>query len=157
MEFGVQARGRSAAQNVLTEQSGSSCCALKMVDSTVGAFQVIVNHHMFKQIQQCANVEARRNLGNEEWEVSLGEFNAFIALLYVRGAYGDKNFPLYNFWNKEWNVIFFQQTMSKNRCREIMRFLRFDLRSTRLARSRTDKFALISDISNRFVDKSISC
>ena len=47
--------------------------------------------------------------------------------------------------------------MSRNRCREIMRFLRFDLCSTRSARLKTDKFALISDIWNRFVDNSISC
>ena len=58
-----------------------------------------------------------------------------MTLLYVQGAYGGKNFPLYKFWNKEWGVSFFQQTMSRNRCREIMRFLRFDLRSTRSARS----------------------
>ena len=38
-----------------------------------------------------------------------------------------------------------------------MRFLRFDLRSTKSARWQTDKFALISDIWNRFVDNSISC
>ena len=89
---------------------------------------------MFKQIQQCANVKARRILGNEEWQVSLCEFNAFIALLYVRGTYAGKNFPFYNFWNKEWGVSFFQQTMSRNRCHEIMHFLRFDLRSTRSPR-----------------------
>ena len=110
---------------------------------------------MLKCIQQCTNVEARRVLGNEEWEASLSELNAFIVLLYIRAAYGGKNFPLYNFWNKEWGVSFFQQTMSRNRCREIIRFLRFDLRSTKLARWQTDKFALISDIW--FVDNSISC
>ena len=37
-----------------------------------------------------------------------------------------------------------------------MRFLCFDLRSTRSARLQTDKFALISNIWNRLVDNSIS-
>ena len=46
--------------------------------------------------------------------------------------------------------------MSRNRCREIMRFLRFDLRITRSARLQTDKFALNFDIWNRFVDSGIS-
>ena len=78
-----------------------------MADSPVGAFQVIVDNHMFKQIKKCANVEAQRVLGREEWEVSLCEFSAFIALLCVRGGYGGKNFPLYSFWNKEWGVSFF--------------------------------------------------
>ena len=45
--------------------------------------------------------------------------------------------------------------MSRNCCREITRFLRFDLRCTKSARWQTDKFALISDIW--FVDNSISC
>ena len=36
-------------------------------------------------------------------------------------------------------------------------FYALDLRSTRSARLQTDKFALISDIWNRFVDNSISC
>ena len=105
-----------------------------MADSPVGAFQIIFDKLMLKCIQQCANVEAQRVLGNEEWEVSLCELNAFIALLYVRAAYGGKNLPLYNFCNEEWGVSFFQQTMSRNRCREIIRFLRFDLRSTKPAR-----------------------
>ena len=101
MEFGVEARGRRTAQNALTEQSGLSRFALRMADSPVGAFQVLFDSHMLKHIQQCTNVEARRVLGNEDWEVSLCELKAFIALLYVRGAYGGKSFPLYNFWNKE--------------------------------------------------------
>ena len=46
--------------------------------------------------------------------------------------------------------------MQRNRCREIMRYLCFDLCRTRSARLQTDKFALISDIWNRFVDNSIS-
>ena len=47
--------------------------------------------------------------------------------------------------------------MSTNRCREIMRFLRCDLRSTRSAHLQTDKFALILEIWNGFVENSISC
>ena len=103
------------------------------------------------------NVEAGRALGSEEREVLLCELNAFITLLYVRGACGGKNFPLYNFCNKEGSVSFFQQTMSRNLCHEIMLFLRFDLCSTKSARLQTDKFALISDIWKRFVDNSINC
>ena len=45
--------------------------------------------------------------------------------------------------------------MLRNCCREIIRFLQFDLRSTKSARWQIDKFTLISDIW--FVDNSISC
>ena len=41
--------------------------------------------------------------------------------------------------------------------REIMRFLRCGLGSTRSVRLHTDIFALILDIWNRFADNSISC
>ena len=71
MGFGVEARGRRADQNVVTEQSGLSRFAFGMVDSRVGAFQVIFDNFMLKHIQQSTNVEARRVLGNEEWELSL--------------------------------------------------------------------------------------
>ena len=54
-------------------------------------------------------------------------------------------------------VSFFPETMATNHFREILRSLRFDVRSTRSVRLPTDKFALISDLCNRFVDKCISC
>ena len=47
--------------------------------------------------------------------------------------------------------------MLTNRCSEIIRFLHFDLRSTRSGRLQTDKFAFIWNIWNRLVDNSISC
>ena len=64
MEFGVEARGRSAAQNVLTEQSGLSRFALRMADSPVGAFQIIFDNHMLKYIQQCRSSKSFRQLKN---------------------------------------------------------------------------------------------
>ena len=48
MVFGVEAPGRRAAQNVLTEQSNLSHFALGMADSPVGAFPIIFYKHMLK-------------------------------------------------------------------------------------------------------------
>ena len=42
------------------------------------------------------------------------------------------------------------------RFREILRFLCFDLRSTRSTRLQTDKFALVSEVWNKFVENSMS-
>ena len=50
MKFGVEARGRRAAQNVLTEQLSLSCFALRMADYSVGAYQIIFDNHMLKHI-----------------------------------------------------------------------------------------------------------
>ena len=46
MEFDVEARGRRAAQNVVTEQSSLPRFALRIADSPVGACQVIFDNHM---------------------------------------------------------------------------------------------------------------
>ena len=77
-----------------------------------------------------------------------------------RGDYNNRSV----WWQKlsplqflEWGPSFFQQAMLRNHCRETMRFLHFDLRSTRPACLQTDKFALVSDIWNRFVGNSMSC
>ena len=47
--------------------------------------------------------------------------------------------------------------MGRNRFCEIMRFLRFDLRSTKLSRLQTNKFALISAVWDKFVKNCIDC
>ena len=115
MKFGAEARGRRAAQNVLIEQSGLSRFALGTADSLFDAFQVIYDNRKLKHIQQCTNVEAWKILGKEEWEVSLCELNAFIALLFVQGAYSGKNISLYNFGIKNGTYDFFNKP-----CQEIV-------------------------------------
>ncbi|CAK1592904.1 unnamed protein product [Parnassius mnemosyne] len=47
--------------------------------------------------------------------------------------------------------------MPRDRFKEIMKYLRFDVRSERSTRIITDKFALISQVWNRFIDNCISC
>jgi len=47
--------------------------------------------------------------------------------------------------------------MSRNRFREIMRYLRFDLKRTRSQRLQSDKFALASEVWQRFIDKFFLC
>ena len=157
MEFAVETRGSRAAQNVLTEQSGLSRFAFSMADSPFGVFQVIFDNHMLKHIQQCTNVETRRGLGNEEREVSLCELNAFITLLHVRGAHRDKNFPFAISGTKNGAHYFFNKP-----CREIVDtrshvFYVYTCAAQGQHARQTDKFSLISDICNRFVDNSISC
>ncbi|KAJ8399401.1 hypothetical protein AAFF_G00411130 [Aldrovandia affinis] len=47
--------------------------------------------------------------------------------------------------------------MSRNRFREIMCFLHFDRRESRRCRLTTDKFALMTEVCERFVHNSIAC
>jgi len=48
-------------------------------------------------------------------------------------------------WNVNWGPRFFPDIMSRNRFREIMRYLRFDLKRTRSQHLQNDKFALASE------------
>ena len=52
----------------------------------------------------------------------------------------EMNLDLHSLWSKSWGLEFCKETMTRNRFCEIMSFLRFDLKSTRSARPKTDKF-----------------
>nr|CAH7767135.1 unnamed protein product [Callosobruchus chinensis] len=60
-------------------------------------------------------------------------------------------------WHKKWGPPFFTETMSRNRFTEIMKYLRFDIQSTRIQRKKTDRFCLASEIWNKFIDNCIAC
>ena len=49
-------------------------------------------------------------------------------------------------------IAFFRDIMSRDRYRETLKFIRFDVRSTRSQRLMTDKFALVSTMWNRFIE-----
>ena len=65
-----------------------------------------MDSYIISLIQNCTN---RKVLRNEDWSVSPSELGAIIALLYMWGAYGEKNISLDGFWNKQGVVTFFQR------------------------------------------------
>jgi len=73
------------------------------------------------------------------------------------GGYGLRSVDYNVLWNVNWGLRFFPDTMSRNRSREIMRYLRFDLNRTRSQRLQSDKFALASEVWQRFIDKCFLC
>ena len=73
------------------------------------------------------------------------------------GSFGANNQAIRDLWNGTWGPPFFKKVMSRDRFCEIMRYLRFDIRSTRSARLQTDKFALASDVWNNFITNSQRC
>jgi len=110
---------------------------------------------MLKRIAIFTQKEARRVLGQNEndpeaWSVSIDELKAFIAILYIRGALG-QSMNLEMLWSGTWGNYLVQKAMSRNRFKEIMRFLRFEDKATRSTRLRGDKFALFSDIRFDFI------
>ena len=74
------------------------------------AFYLIIDHRM-RNIIKCTEEEAFRVLGTK-WELDTTKLNAFIALLYARGAYQAKNLDVSYFRNKIWGPSFFSKTMA---------------------------------------------
>ncbi|XP_060917046.1 uncharacterized protein LOC132991999 [Labrus mixtus] len=105
----------------------------------MSAFLCLLDSQMLQHIRDCTVVEARRIEADSSWDLSIAELKAFIALLYVRGAY-NKNIELESFWSEEWGLAFFRATMPRNRFRKIIRYLSFDKKHYKQA-----KFALTCD------------
>ncbi|KAF2888432.1 hypothetical protein ILUMI_17741, partial [Ignelater luminosus] len=97
--------------------------------------------------------EVRRH-GAENWSLSLEELDA---LLYARGAYSATNLKLYHMWLNVWGPPVFSQTMGRNRFKEILCYLRFDIKNSRSERLKTDKFALVSETWNTFIENCLFC
>ena len=111
---------------------------------------------MFRLIKWFTEAEARHQ-GMENWEVSLPELDAFVGILYVRGAIGGKNLPIDFLWSEKYGNTFIRETMCRRRFKEIHRFIRFDDKTIRRERLQTDKFALVSSIWDRFIDNCLRC
>ena len=74
MEFGVEARGRHAAQNVVSEQSDLSPFPLEWLTPLLVLFKLYL---IITCSNTFSNLEARRVFGNKEWELLLYELKAF--------------------------------------------------------------------------------
>lgn len=110
-----------------------------------------------KHIQHCTEIEARQRSGDNDWKLSLDELDAFISLLYIRGALHAKGLSIDALWSTKWGGRYFNETMSRNRFKEIMRYLRFDVKSTRSQRLVNDRFTLVSEVWNSFIENCLLC
>lgn len=150
-------RGRRQSTNVITEAAGPTAHAKRNIEDALTAFLCLVDDGMLKHIRECTVDEAHRVKEESSWDMTVAELKAFIALIYIRGAHGGKSMDLASFWSADWGYAFFKETMSRNRFKEIMRFLRFDKKETRCTRLRENKFALVAEVWDRFVQNSIAC
>lgn len=150
--------GRAPSQNIFRANAGITTKTRATVseDSKKSAFSLLIDEKMLRNIRRCTETEASRVLG-KTWILTLEELETFIGLCYLRGVLGGKNLPLHSFWSDEFGVAVFKQSMARDRFYEIMRFLRFDIKSTRKERLNTDKFALASELWNPFIENCQKC
>jgi len=88
IKTGDEMSGRKGSHNVLRDVPSPSPHAERNVDDTArSAWGLFFTDSMLKRIQLCTETEARKS-GNKEWSISVEELEAFLAILYARGAYG---------------------------------------------------------------------
>ncbi|XP_029441015.1 uncharacterized protein LOC115080763 isoform X2 [Rhinatrema bivittatum] len=153
------AAGQQAQQNVLGEEPGPTPRATCSISdgSVASSWFLIIDDFILGKIKICTEIEAHRQGEKDDWSVSSSELRAFIAILYVRGATRAKDLKLETLWSDEWGIPFCKNAMSRNRFNEIMKYLRFSEKSTRSARLGVDKFALFSEVWNRFTRNIQMC
>ena len=145
--------GRRSSHNVIREAPGPSIQAHRSIikESVCSAWDLFIDEGMLRHIQKCTEEEVRRVLQTDNWRVSLHGLDAFLAIVYARGAHKAIKIKVHELWNRLWAIPIISEIMARNRFIEIMKFLRFDYKQARSHRLATDKLALISAVWYTFV------
>ena len=86
--------------------------------------------------------------------MTLDELDKFIGLFIARGILEQRDLPVESLWQSTWAFPMLNNTLSRHRFEEIMRFLRFDVKSNKRQRMIHDKFCLASSLSNIFIENN---
>ena len=147
-------RGRLQQQNILNFKPGSTAYATSRIieSSPLSSFRILFDKAMLRSIKKCTVAEVHHVLGETNWDVTLDELDKFIRLIIARGILGERGLPLESLWDSSWGCPMLNNTLSRNRFKEIMRFLRFDIKSNRRQQVVLDKFCLDSSLWNSFIE-----
>lgn len=147
-------RGRTPRRNIFNEQVGVTRVCDGIV-TPLDAWHLVFDIWILNFIVECTKEFARESARN--WDLTKDELEKFIGLLYLRGVMNQRNYPFEQLWSKTYGCPTFNKTMSRQRMREIKKFLRFDRRRDRRRNLQHDKFCLISTVLERFVSNSQRC
>lgn len=150
-------KGKLSAENILRVKPGATSYAVRSASDIVSSFRLFLDDNILDHICKCTAKEAKRCLKDDSWEISKEELLAFIAICYARGALGMKNMSVTNIFSRKYGPELIRGTMSRDKFKTIMRFLRFDDKETRLERLASDKFALMSFVWNSFIENCKKC
>lgn len=151
------AKGRLPAENIMRVKPGPTTYATRKASDILNTFGLFIDDNILDHICKCTTTEARRRLKDDNWSLSKNELLAFIAVCYARGALGMKNMSVTNIFSRKYGPEVIRSTMSRDKFKTIMRFIRFDIKETRLERLETDKFALMSYVCNSFIENCTKC
>lgn len=116
-----------------------------VLENPEDAFFLFFNDFIFSQIVKYTNIEAENN--TKDWKpVDVIEMRAFFGLLLTAGHLKQNNTNYITLWKRKYGSPIFRATMSLCRFKSLLRFIRFDDKTTRSVRRETDKLAPIRDI-----------
>uniref|UniRef100_A0A9J7WY27 PiggyBac transposable element-derived protein domain-containing protein n=1 Tax=Cyprinus carpio carpio TaxID=630221 RepID=A0A9J7WY27_CYPCA len=127
--------------------------ARKSISSRLQSFLCFITLDMLHSIQEWT-IQHAQETEHVHWFMALPELMAFFAIVILRGL--TKVPSLRDCWSANLGNPHIIGTMPRNRFQDIMRHLRFDDRSTRSDRTKTDKFAAISSVWGSFVTNCIT-
>ena len=96
-------------------------------------------------------------LMTKKFSVELCELEKLIGLQIACGVLMGKNTPIHQLWSKEQGHPILSKTINRDCYKELMNHLRFDNYSTHCERRQKDKFCLISEIWNNFIENCKKC
>ena len=123
-------------------QGGATRFILSLVDTSTDAFEELLGKNSLLNIQKYTVVEAKRQ-GNNNFKLSIDELKAFLAISIIRGVVKGRDEPLYSFWENSYGRKIFSEIMARNKFQLVLRYVRFDDKTTRTQRRGTDKFSAI--------------
>ena len=101
---------------------------------------------MLRNIRKCIVVETLCISDKINWDVTLDELDKFIGPIIAREILRQRDLPVEGLWQSTWAFSMFNNTLFRHRFKEIMRFLRFDVKSNKHQRVIHDKFCLVSSL-----------
>lgn len=142
--------GRARAHNIIKGSLSKVCLPQGvLIEEPVDAFLLYINKQIVDKIVNYTNQEAIRVIGPEKWKnCDSIELYAFIGLLITAGHL-KSNYTNYDvLWNRIYGPPIFRATMGLKRFKLLLRFIRFDDKTSRSERRKKDKLAPIRDIWN---------
>ena len=145
---------RPPGEHLFTDKPGPTNHAKARIHDHQSSLLCLLDMDMLQHIRDCT-VKMARSEEHEDWDLSVSELKAFIAILFFRSiAHQDLQYA------KLWTYAapgIASETMSWDRFRSIMRYLHFDDKETRAARKSQDKFAAMTDVWNSFMENCRKC
>ena len=140
---------------ILTIPSGPMSFAHRNIGTNpVSAWHLVVNKAMMKHIQTV--VKQKHNCWSKSsawrWQqlVCYSGVNAF--LLYAHGKLGHSKLCADDLWGKNWGPPVYRETMSHNHFHEIMRYIRFNVWSSRAECLASNRFAFASETRYKLIE-----